>query len=820
MGNLHLKRKEKILSLRESSTKKLLTGFLCFLLTCYYAESSVAQTFKQLFWTEAQAIRRISLADTTQHLENLISSVGQTEGIALDAEAGKIYWTDTEKEKIQRANLDGSQVEDLINNNLKTPWGIALDTDQKQMYWSDRDSGNISRANLDGSHVETILKGLKGPVGIALDLKTQKIYWLDTREGELRRANLDGTSPETLVNQGLANPRGLAIDTNLQILYWTDRGKRTDERLIPGKVQQINLNNGQINTLYQTQEGKPDGIALHPSTGRIYWANPTLHKIQYTVSGTDQIQDISTDNQAPDGLVIDPLRSKIYWTDVERRSMYQSDLDGKNTQSIFQPQLRRPVGIALDQKNHKIYWADVATKKIQRANPDGSQIEDIMTGLGSPTDIVVDTLHGQIYWTDRELDEIQVADLNGLNRKVLLSLDTSSNPTGLHLDLKLRKIYWANQGLNTIQRVDIQGGNPEEVITEGLSKPEAIVLNPETGRIYWINGGGTNTSIRRTFPNSSAIETLVDTGLISPVGLLLDVPEGKMYWADWGNDKIYEANLDGSAIREVVSSGIRNPVSLDIVTDSLHLPLIEGQKIVCQNDTYLYRAPLYPNHQYTWQMSGGQALSSVFSDSLLVQWLQPGLGQLTLIVQSPYGLIDTTQTQVQVLNPMDSVGISGSASLCLGSQAVLRAVIPEEAQAYAWIEEKSRQVLSTASELSIDQPGRYRVTVQTSCGLLSSDWFAVKALEIFVPNLFSPNGDGKNDRFLVYSTEPAQIEEMALEVFDPRGNLIYRADAQEALEQGWNGGAHPAGLYSWRLKAVLVGCGAHEQKGTLTLLRN
>ena len=46
--------------------------------------------------------------------------------IALDVADGKIYWTDAGTNKIQRANLDGSQVEDLVTAGLVTPFRIAL----------------------------------------------------------------------------------------------------------------------------------------------------------------------------------------------------------------------------------------------------------------------------------------------------------------------------------------------------------------------------------------------------------------------------------------------------------------------------------------------------------------------------------------------------------------------------------------------------------------------------------------------------------------------------------------------------------------------
>jgi len=55
----------------------------------------------------------------------LVSGLNVPFGIALDLGAGKMYWTDAFTDKIQRANLDGSDVEDLVTG-LVAPTGIAL----------------------------------------------------------------------------------------------------------------------------------------------------------------------------------------------------------------------------------------------------------------------------------------------------------------------------------------------------------------------------------------------------------------------------------------------------------------------------------------------------------------------------------------------------------------------------------------------------------------------------------------------------------------------------------------------------------------------
>ena len=48
--------------------------------------------------------------------------------------SGKMYWTDLATAKIQRADLDGANVEDLVTTGLGAPGGIALDLASGKMY--------------------------------------------------------------------------------------------------------------------------------------------------------------------------------------------------------------------------------------------------------------------------------------------------------------------------------------------------------------------------------------------------------------------------------------------------------------------------------------------------------------------------------------------------------------------------------------------------------------------------------------------------------------------------------------------------------------
>ena len=61
-----------------------------------------------------------------------------------------MYWAAVSK--IQRANLDGSGIEDLVTEVVAV--GIALDVGGDKMYWTGDLLAGIGRANLDGSGVE------------------------------------------------------------------------------------------------------------------------------------------------------------------------------------------------------------------------------------------------------------------------------------------------------------------------------------------------------------------------------------------------------------------------------------------------------------------------------------------------------------------------------------------------------------------------------------------------------------------------------------------------------------------------------------------
>ena len=104
-------------------------------------------------------------------------------------------------------------------------------------------------------------------------------------------------------------------------------------------------------------------------------------------------------------------------------------------------------------------------------------------------------------------------------------------------------------------------------------------------------------------------------------------------------------------------------------------------------------------------------------------------------------------------------------------------------------------------------------------GTMRSYNITVKPLnkDVFVPNVFTPNGDGKNDRLFAYGNYVDKIE---MRIFNQWGEQVILINS---LSQGWDGThrgkPQPVGVYVYVLKAVMTDGRTINLKGSITLLR-
>ncbi len=86
--------------------------------------------------------------------------------------------------------------------------------------------------------------------------------------------------------------------------------------------------------------------------------------------------------------------------------------------------------------------------------------------------------------------------------------------------------------------------------------------------------------------------------------------------------------------------------------------------------------------------------------------------------------------------------------------------------------------------------GNYTIDFVDACGLTGSTLLEVVVCETEIPNIFSPNGDGTNDIFIIRGTEG--FPNSRLEVYNRWGTLVYENDNYQSA---WRGDELAEGTY-------------------------
>jgi hypothetical protein len=173
------------------------------------------------------------------------------DGIVADAAGGHLDWTtmgaiSADDGTVERTDLDGTHGMTVVPaGGTFTPKQIKLDPIHRRLYWSDREGMRVMRANLDGSNLETLVETARGDaarrdarnwcVGLALDVEHGQIYWTQKGSGgngRILRAGLEipkGADPARrpdieVLFEGLPEPIDMDLDVPARLMYWTDRG--------------------------------------------------------------------------------------------------------------------------------------------------------------------------------------------------------------------------------------------------------------------------------------------------------------------------------------------------------------------------------------------------------------------------------------------------------------------------------------------------------------------------------------------------------------------------------------------------------------------
>jgi len=90
-------------------------------------------------------------------------------------------------------------------------------------------------------------------------------------------------------------------------------------------------------------------------------------------------------------------------------------------------------------------------------------------------------------------------------------------------------------------------------------------------------------------------------------------------------------------------------------------------------------------------------------------------------------------------------------------------------------------------------------------------------MPVFVPNSFSPNGDGNNDVFQIYGQG---IKTIDLKIFNRWGELVYKSNNQfDGWDGTYKGLVQQPSVFTYAARITYLDDKKTEKQGTVTLLR-
>jgi gliding motility-associated-like protein len=283
---------------------------------------------------------------------------------------------------------------------------------------------------------------------------------------------------------------------------------------------------------------------------------------------------------------------------------------------------------------------------------------------------------------------------------------------------------------------------------------------------YWVtvdNGFCTATDTIQIFsfqpPNVGS-----DTAICQGETLLLDAgnPGSTYNWNTSATTQTILVNVTGIYWVDVSSGNCTFRDSIDVTVNPVPQPDLGSDTAICPGASFVLSVT-DPVATYLW--SDGSTGLSINVDTAGTYWVSAAIGTCT----------GSDTVNVTFLS---SVNLGESYSLCDASTALVLDAGNPGAQ-YAW------NTGETTQTIQVEEPGTYWVNVLSPSNCPLTDTIQVTgnfgADILFVPNTFTPNGDGKNELFCVVGPG---ISEFHMQIFDRWGMLLFESTA---VNNCWDG---------------------------------
>ena len=234
----------------------------------------------------------------------------------------------------------------------------------------------------------------------------------------------------------------------------------------------------------------------------------------------------------------------------------------------------------------------------------------------------------------------------------------------------------------------------------------------------------------------------------------------------------------------------------------------------CLGDSTRFHFDQYFNSDsLTWDFGDGSPPETAKSNTYTSHYFSTTGKYNVMLLIYHCGVADTAEQEVQIYDKPD-VFLGNDTAIC--NLCILMLDGGDGMDSWLWQDGSEEQFYEAR------ESGIYDVLVAKN-GCINSDSIHISKghVNVFIPNAFTPNGDGQDDEFRAYSNEP--LVDYQLLVFDRWGAVLFES---RQIENGWDGRykgiLSPTGGYIWKIVYSYYNDSqlkSTTETGTLTLLR-
>ncbi|MBK9107761.1 MAG: gliding motility-associated C-terminal domain-containing protein [Saprospiraceae bacterium] len=235
--------------------------------------------------------------------------------------------------------------------------------------------------------------------------------------------------------------------------------------------------------------------------------------------------------------------------------------------------------------------------------------------------------------------------------------------------------------------------------------------------------------------------------------------------------------------------------------------------------------PTDSSYKFIWRFSDGAIDSGYFVNH---RFWQAGIYGLKLEVTSPLGCYteNSFPNVIQAFEPPSANWTIDRLMVNLNDPVIHLEDLTSGTIGRTWIFQKDKYFFDKNLSYEIEDTGNFSVQLIVVDRFLCTDTletniFAFKDFSLFMPNAFTPNGDGKNEVFGPVG-QFAAMQYYSMQIYDRWGSLLF--STTNPIDH-WNGRFNnsgkdiPSGVYVYEIKYKALAREAVEQRRSFSLIR-